>query len=204
MESILVSQMAKRSRKATDRYSDILDMAEEVILKEGPHAVKTNDIAKLVGSSTSTVYKLFKDSNEILSKVFERLHHNYYKNIENNMPFAKSAQDELITMIEESFSYKIFTEKNTRVWLAYWAYLPYGTLNFNYRSPEYEACMNRTIRVFSELGVKNPFAAEQFWTHIDGIWLKAAADRTSFDRHACLELAYNYVEAVLNRELKNT
>ncbi|AOM84393.1 TetR/AcrR family transcriptional regulator [Salisediminibacterium beveridgei] len=85
--------MAKQSggRKSLKRI-ELLDAAEELLIKKGIQSVTVEEIVREAGASKATFYKHFTDKKDIVTHVVERVFHISLSKIENTLQEAKASE----------------------------------------------------------------------------------------------------------------
>ncbi|MCI6989001.1 MAG: TetR/AcrR family transcriptional regulator [Campylobacter sp.] len=71
--------MRDLSSKAEERYNKILDAAVELFLKNGYDNTSLSDVVALSGGSLSTIYKHFKNKEELFEKIITNEIDNFIK-----------------------------------------------------------------------------------------------------------------------------
>lgn len=193
--------MTKVIPKATQRYADIIAAAVELMEEGGVHAVTTDRIRQRISASPTTIYNYFPNKEAILEEIFCDIHAKFYANAEYRLQFAKTADEKITTIVEGAFAEELFTKANIHCWLGSVTYHLYHHGKFSYAPEAHARAVERTRRLFLELGNKNPDASQQFWSFIDGLWLHAALGRGAFQRFKCIEWTLEFVERSLGRRL---
>ncbi|MDK4717633.1 TetR/AcrR family transcriptional regulator [Rhizobium sp. CNPSo 4039] len=193
--------MGKVFSRTAQRYTDILNAAAELLREGGMGAVTTDRIRQRINVSLTTVYSHFENRQEILEEVFRDTHAKFYATAEYKLQFARTSEEQLATIIEGIFAEELFTETHMHIWIASINYYLYCQGQFSYAPEAHSRAVERTRRLFLELGDKDPDASPQFWAFVDGLWLHAALGKGSLSRDKCIDRTFAFTERRLGRKL---
>ncbi len=71
----------------TDKRTDIMKAAMELIAEQGFHGTPTSQIAQRAGTGVGTIYRYFKDKDELIEAIHEKVHVRFTHTFaENNDP----------------------------------------------------------------------------------------------------------------------
>lgn len=88
-----------------DRVDSILSHAASLVMEEGVSAVTIDRISQLANISRSLVYNYFKDSNELLTSLFEQVRKNYREQQEKAVERSKNFEELLRFTIRTTLHY---------------------------------------------------------------------------------------------------
>lgn len=88
--------MSPRPDVSAERKDQILDAASEVFAEKGVHETRMDDIVKKSGLSKGTLYWYFKNKDEIVLNIFERIFSREFAELENLVDADGTATERLL------------------------------------------------------------------------------------------------------------
>ncbi len=80
--------------KTSDKKTAIMQAAMELIAEQGFHGTPTSQIAKKAGTGVGTIYRYFKDKDELIEAIHEKVHgiflNTFAENYDPQLPVRKN------------------------------------------------------------------------------------------------------------------
>lgn len=124
----------KRSERKALMRERILKAAAEMYLKTDPEAIKMRDLARIIGTSSATLYKYFSSKDELSKAVVMRILTKYHDTIMNELNDPTLTFPEILQRMQQ-FSKHALSHVNVKMLdLIFQMYQDYNEINLLFDS----------------------------------------------------------------------
>lgn len=174
--------MGRRSSHTPDELRElIVSAATELIDQTGLSSLSAREIARRIGYSPGTLYNVFRDLDDLILTIEQRLLDNLARRLADVSPNADAVQH----LCDLAAAYLAFTQEQPRLWnLLFEHHMPTGATI----PPAFHARMEALLTVVEAAllpilpsgdPARRHRAARVLWAGIHGITSLAAADKLS-------------------------
>ena len=96
-------KLKKWQRRKKDRAEEILNSTYKILSKEGRTGLSTRVIAKNAGVSVATIFRYFKDKDDLIEKCYHRIGFDVVNQFERDIEGIESLKDCLLHIARTQF-----------------------------------------------------------------------------------------------------